>query len=256
MATMTHDHRFPCRLFPHDDGDGPANMARDEALLDLVAEEPGAAVFRTYGWTVPTLSLGYFQTTAEMQSDPRWRAVPVVRRPTGGGAIWHDREITYALAIPVGSALARKSDALYQAVHHGIAALLRDFGVAASPRGETGAGAPGSRPFLCFRDRDRADIVVGDVKLVGSAQRRRAGAILQHGSILLERSPITPELPGAADLSPVPVEALVWADLLRRALPESRGFRSRSEAWPRAFLTHVRELEAAVYRNPAWLARR
>src|SRR5689334_9170111 len=79
-----------CRLLPHEVRSGPANMALDEALLDAVDAEPSSAVLRTYGWSEPTLSLGYFQAIAEAEADPRWRDVPIVRRPSGGGALWHD----------------------------------------------------------------------------------------------------------------------------------------------------------------------
>src|SRR4051812_5496180 len=110
-------------------------MALDEALLDAVAEDPSAAWLRTYGWTAPTLSLGYFQRWADAQADPRWRDAPIVRRPTGGGAIWHDRELTYALVVPGQHPLARPSTALYRAVHEAIAGLLRARGLAADRRG-------------------------------------------------------------------------------------------------------------------------
>src|SRR2546421_10060311 len=87
-------------VLPHATSDGPGNMALDEALLDAVAADPSAAVFRTYEWSVPTLSLGYFQGVAEAEADPRWREGPLVRRPTGGGAIWAHHELTHALAVP------------------------------------------------------------------------------------------------------------------------------------------------------------
>ena len=74
-----------CRVLPHAVGDGPTNMALDEALLDSVGSDPAKAVLRTYEWTPPTLSLGYFQSIAEVETDPRWAGVPIVRRPTGGG---------------------------------------------------------------------------------------------------------------------------------------------------------------------------
>ncbi len=120
-------------------------MARDEALLDLVTREPGSAALRTYGWTEPTLSLGYFQTIAEARTDPRWRDVPIVRRPTGGGAIWHDRELTYALAVPRAHPLSRRSGELYRGVHEAIAELLHALGADARRRGETGRDL-GRRP--------------------------------------------------------------------------------------------------------------
>src|SRR4051812_18394013 len=89
-----------CRVFPYLVSDGPGNMGRDEAILDEVATRPGAAIFRTYGWAGATLSLGYFQPFEVVAADPRWQEVSVVRRPTGGGAICHEHEITYALVVP------------------------------------------------------------------------------------------------------------------------------------------------------------
>ena len=84
-----------------------------------VAGGAGTAYLRTYGWTIPTLSLGYFQHLAEVRADPRWSNVPLVRRLTGGGAIWHHHELTYALVVPGEHPLARPSTELYHAVHAG-----------------------------------------------------------------------------------------------------------------------------------------
>lgn len=247
---------FPCLLLPHEDATGPANMARDEAMLDLVARAPGSAAFRTYGWSEPTLSLGYFQKLGEVSADPRWRDVPVVRRPTGGGALWHHHELTYALVIPRGHPLAHGSAALYRAVHCALAGLLSGFGVEARPRGEVHpAGTPG-RPFLCFTDRDAEDLVIGPVKVVGSSQRRRAGVTLQHGSLLLRRSPRTPDLPGVADLGAVPSDPGRWGELLRGHLPRALGLLPAASGWPDGMADRARELEAAVYRRSAWTGRR
>jgi lipoate-protein ligase A len=157
-------------------------MALDEALLDSVAADPSMAVIRTYEWSVPTLSLGYFQSKRDFDSDPRWATVPVVRRPTGGGALWHDLELTYAVVIPGYHPLARPSRALYQSIHEAIASQIRSIGIPAARRGiaEFDAElATRPRPFLCFNDRDEEDVVFRNAKLVGSAQRRRSGAILR-----------------------------------------------------------------------------
>ncbi|HEX8199322.1 MAG TPA: lipoate--protein ligase, partial [Isosphaeraceae bacterium] len=133
-------------MLPHEDADGPVNMAWDEVLLDAVAASGDAAALRTYGWTEPTLSLGYFQALDEARADPRWRDVPIVRRPTGGGAIWHHHEVTYALAVPRAHPLAARAPDLYRAVHAAIAGALRDRGVAAVRRGSAG-DAPRPRPL-------------------------------------------------------------------------------------------------------------
>ena len=108
-----------CRILPHDRGDGPSNMAMDEALLDSVADDPTMAVVRTYEWSMPTLSLGYFQKMEEVAADPRWASVPIVRRPTGGGALWHDREVTYAVVVPSAHPASRPSRSLYRNVPRG-----------------------------------------------------------------------------------------------------------------------------------------
>jgi lipoate-protein ligase A len=253
--------RPTCLVFPHEDADGPANMARDEAMLELVAADPRAATFRTYGWTEPTLSLGYFQSISEVEADPRWRGVPVVRRPTGGGAIVHDLEVTYALAVPGSHPFARHNRELFRLVHLAIGAILFRFwegsGPAVGLRGHVaGPGPPAGRPLLCFADQDAADLVVSSVKVAGSAQRRRAGAILQHGSFLLARSDLAPELAGVSELARVPAPATYWAASIRGVVPSSLGFAVRETPWPDAILARAAEIERQVYRNPTWTRRR
>src|SRR5262245_54465723 len=107
----------PLHLFRDPPLDGPTNMARDEALLYSDAARPAA--LRLYGWTPPTISLGYFQASEEVRSLPaEVRGLAVVRRPTGGGAILHDREVTYCLILTDDHALARRAPAdLYRVVH-------------------------------------------------------------------------------------------------------------------------------------------
>jgi lipoate-protein ligase A len=245
-----------CWVLPHESADGPANMALDEALLDTVAAEPSAAWLRTYGWTEPTLSLGYFQRWADAQADPRWRDAPIVRRPTGGGAIWHDHEVTYALVVPESHPLARPSRALYRAVHEAFAALFRSHGVNADRRGTVFKLESAPRPFLCFTDCDPEDIVSGGNKVVGSAQRRRSGAVLQHGSVLLAPSRATPELPGAGDLALVPFEMRYWANLVCDRIPAALGLRARSREVPDPVRLRSRTLEHSIYRDPHWTMRR
>ena len=250
------DHIFTCLVFPHESADGAANMALDEVLLEVVAGGPsGGAALRTYGWTEATLSLGYFQSIVPVEADPRWRDVPIVRRPTGGGAILHHHEVTYALAVARGHPLSRDGKHLYRAVHSWIGDLLRVFGVEAHRRGESRASTEG-RPLLCFSDEDAEDVVVGPIKVVGSAQRRRAGAILQHGSILLSRSPLAPELAGLADLGSFPSDAAGLAEIIRRDLPKALGFAPLSLEWPEPTKTGALKIEAEVYRSTAWTRRR
>jgi lipoate-protein ligase A len=235
-------------------------MAFDEAMLERVAGDGDLAIVRTYAWSEPTLSLGYFQSVSEMARDDRWRSVPLVRRATGGGAIWHDRELTYALVLPSGHPHARPHTTLYHSVHEAIAETLRRRGVAASLRGAPGPSASGEldprRPFLCFADRDPEDVVCGKFKVVGSAQRRRAGAILQHGSVLLSSSATTPELPGIRDLFDAEDDPRIWSEPMVKAIVERLGLEPGA-AEPDAELgRRALELERAIYRDPAWTARR
>ena len=143
-ATVT----ITCQILPYEIASGPANMALDEALLDRVSAQPEFAYLRMYGWTVPTLSLGYFQHLAQARAEPRWRSVPLVRRATGGGAIWHHHELTYALALP-----ARHPQA--QAEHGPLPECscghCRDH-----PQAGAGSPPPCSRGILGFRRQTHA----------------------------------------------------------------------------------------------------
>ena len=260
---------IPCHVLPHERADGATNMARDEALLDAVAADPGAAFLRTYEWSAPTLSLGYFQAIAAAEADPRWRDAPVVRRATGGGALWHDREVTYAVVVPAHHPLARPSSALYAAIHRAIAERLRGIGLAArrfadaAPGGREAAEVAdpqAKRPFLCFADRDRQDVVVAGAKLVGSAQRRRAGAVLQHGSLLLARSPATPELPGLREVGGGRLDAAddpaAWAATLREDLAWAIGGPARAGNWADSTLDRADILRKTIYGDTGWTRRR
>jgi lipoate-protein ligase A len=168
--------------------DGPTNMARDEALL--YADALGPAIVRIYRWTPPTISLGYFQRAADVGALPAdVRGLSLVRRPTGGGAILHDREITYCLVLHDEVPLARQAPAaLYRVVHE----CWRDAILSTGVRSELAPEhfplpTPRSGPFFCFEKPGRTDLIVGGEKLLGSAQRRIPGRVLQHGSLLLGR---------------------------------------------------------------------
>jgi len=249
-----------CRLLPYQIADGPTNMAIDEALLEAVAQDSSVAYLRTYGWSAPTLSLGYFQRWADAEAEPRWRAVAKIRRPTGGGAILHDNELTYALIVPASHPLARPNTALYQAVHRAFGDILAGRNVEARRFGDLNPTAerppPASRPFLCFADRDGEDLIFQGAKIVGSAQRRRAGAILQHGSLLLGRSPAAPELPGVADLADADNAPQAWSALVAESLCEALGMTPVAGDLPEGFHERVDRLKHTVYCRDSWNERR
>lgn len=196
-------------------GSGVANMARDEWLLEqaIAADEIS---LRFYRWAEPTLSLGYFQEKRNKELPQRFEQLPQVRRLSGGGAILHDQEITYSVAIPATHPLARTPVKLYGLVHRAVISALAEQGVTACMRGEEQKEINGR--FLCFLRGDCHDIVIGDHKILGSAQRRRKGAILQHGSLILKQSPHAPEIPGLGELSGIQIEENDFCSSLIRKL--------------------------------------
>lgn len=173
-------------------------MAVDEFLLES-AIESGACSVRIYRWREATVSLGHFQSADAIQENPRLAGLPVVRRLTGGGAILHHHEITYSCAIPAGHPAVRNPTDLYGTAHRAIIRVLAESSVPAEMRGSTGAGDESA--FLCFSRGDPRDIVLAGHKIVGSAQRRRRGAVLQHGSVLLKASEFASEYPGLVELA-------------------------------------------------------
>jgi lipoyl(octanoyl) transferase len=159
---------------------GPENMARDEALLDE-ADRTGAAFLRLYRWDPPCLSLGRNEPAPPAIER---RGVAVVRRPTGGRSVWHEHEVTYAVAAPL--AVFGRLRTAYRAIHERLAAALRALGVDAELADRADRPDRPDRPTSCFSSSVGGEILVRGRKLVGSAQVRRGAAFLQHGSILLD----------------------------------------------------------------------
>jgi lipoate-protein ligase A len=189
-----------CRLLIDPPASGAWNMAVDEMLLETVDAE-GGCWWRFYRWEQPTLSLGYFQTVEDRDRHMASRSCPVVRRLSGGGAILHDAELTYSFVVAADHHLAKQRERLYQTVHEALVEVLAGLGVEACPWGDRRPDASETNPFLCFQRRAPGDLVLGDVKIAGSAQRRGRDAVLQHGSVLLAQSKAAPELAGLTELS-------------------------------------------------------
>lgn len=161
--------------------DGVTNMATDAALM-AHARRTGVATLRLYRWDRPTLSLGRHERARDVFDAGRMLAagVGVVRRPTGGRALLHHREVTYSVTAPDTLPLGES----YRAINALLLDALARLGVAAHP------AAPAGRPLrpegaACFAEPAAGELVVEGAKLVGSAQLREEGALLQHGSILL-----------------------------------------------------------------------
>jgi lipoate-protein ligase A len=159
-------------------------MARDVALLRR-ARDSGEAVFSVYGWSEPTLSLGRNQRAKGCYDLERMHSmgIGVVRRPTGGRALLHHREITYSVTAPVDDGHTLRGS--YERFNDILLAGLRSLGVDASVASpDSPPSTPNDAP--CFATPVRGELIFRDSKLVGSAQWREDGALLQHGSILIE----------------------------------------------------------------------
>lgn len=223
---------------------GARNMAVDEALLESVAAG-GVATLRLYRWSEATVSLGYFQReTPEIEPGGRFEGLPAVRRLSGGGAILHHRELTYSCCIPAQHPLAAEPTRLYDELHAGICAAFQEWGLAVAPRGVTEGD---EKPFLCFARGDRRDLVYDGFKVVGSAQRRRRGAILQHGSIHLRRSPFLPEIPGLLDLAQTEINEREFCSRLVLHCTRRLEGRGRNSELSETEIQLAQELEAQKY---------
>lgn len=246
---------------------GPENMAADEVLA-AEAAEAGRLLVRLYGWSEPTVSLGGFQRLADARACPAIAGLPLVRRPSGGGAIVHGSDLTYAVAVPRDHPWGRDPQILYDVFHAALVRLLQRLGVAASQHAGRGREAGDEERLLCFDRRARGDVVVdggaaGDDghKILGSAQRRLRGAVLQHGSLLLRKPGRVAEQaahPGLFDLE-ASLEPHDPQWLAREWLALAAGSAANLEVRPESFSSErAAAITAAAGRFQAstWLGRR
>jgi len=166
---------------------GAYNMALDEALARRLGGDPtGPSVFRLYGWSPHAVSVGFHQEIGEFSQAALERAgIDLVRRPTGGKAILHARELTYSVVTGLGERGPRE---LYRWINEGLLRGLRLLGIEA----ELSSQEPDfrqlyrdARSIPCFASSSKSEIQSRGRKLIGSAQRRYGSVILQHGSFLL-----------------------------------------------------------------------
>jgi lipoate-protein ligase A len=164
-------------------------MAMDDAIAQAVGGGGASATLRFYAWSRPTLSVGCLQRlrdAADLEACRRLR-VDVVRRPTGGRAVLHHREVTYSLSVPLEGVWRRLSVTdSFRLVGAGLVAGLGRLGVEARLESATGGRSERHGDGACFRVHHMPAILVGDRKLLGSAQRRWETVLLQHGSLLLD----------------------------------------------------------------------
>ncbi len=244
--------------------DAATNMALDEAMLRTAADT-GEVLVRLYEWETPSLSFGRNQRCSGVYGVERCAAmtVPTVRRPTGGRALLHGREVTYCVAAPTGLAPTLRGG--YEAINTLLLDALQRLGVAATralPAGRT--RAPGLAP--CFESPSAGELVLDGRKLVGSAQHREADAFLQHGSILLDDDQGLLQSLALVPLPVVPPPAVLRAvrpgvtfgdvrDACVAALEAAHGAMLVAESDTLLDPDHV-QAALSRYRDPHWTWRR
>jgi lipoate-protein ligase A len=175
------------RLILGGEADGATNMAVDEAILDAVVEGKSRPTLRFYGWSPPCLSLGRSQPS----SDVNWAAcrtdgVDVVRRPTGGKAILHTDELTYSVALPLSDPRVEGGVVqAYRRLSEGLLAGLQSLNAPVIQAAGGSSAVGGDPSAVCFETPSSYEIIAGGRKLVGSAQWRARGGVLQHGTLPL-----------------------------------------------------------------------
>ena len=243
-------------------------MAVDEALLRHFDPAASLPVLRLYGWEPPAFSLGRFQKGEDALDLKRCAAaaIPVVRRITGGGVIYHAEELTYAVVcgpahIPGGQGVKESFRILTRFLLDFYVGLGLDASWAVERHPAEGLGV---RTPLCFAGKEEYDIVAGGRKLGGNAQRRLKEAVFQHGSIplrpALQRAlPFLRQVPpgfleGTASLAEFGIteDAAILRERLAAAFAAALGVRLVPSALTTAEAATVAQLAAERYGSDAW----
>ncbi len=248
-------------LHPEPPLPGWRNMARDEALLDL-AVETGDGWLRLYRWEPACLSFGTHEPALRRYDRGRIASLGLdtVRRPTGGRAVWHDAELTYAVAAPA-AAFGGLAPA-YRDIHAMFARALAALGVDTSPAPRPDRAA-GLGTGACFARPAGGELLAGGGKVLGSAQLARGPAFLQHGSLLLDgsQSVVTavtrgpPPAGGDIALTRVAGRTVGWGEAAEAVVAAAGNWH---DGWQPAG-TEVEAREAryhAKYQDPGWTWRR
>lgn len=226
------------------------NMGLDEALLESPESAP---TVRFYTWRPDTLSLGYFQRFEDVHLTAK--AGAIVRRITGGGAIHHVKELTFSIVAPLAHPIYHGPvGESYVRVHGAIQSALREVGVESSLRGGMPLESDVAGTGMCFHKSTALDLAWNARKGVGSAQRRKAGRVLHHGSIKLGTSPLEGAIATLNAVDPrLTIEQLV--PLVRRAFERELSLEFEI-AVPDADERHEARRRGLRYTDPQFVRRR
>jgi lipoate-protein ligase A len=275
MAEITPAH---WRLIYSTPATGAWNMAVDEAILDAATGGNVPPTLRLYAWNPPCLSLGYAQPVSDVDlALLHTRGWDLVRRPTGGRAILHTDELTYSVSGPEDDpVLAGDILSSYRRLSAAILAALEQIGLGVQAKPKEGT-KPSKQPEpVCFEIPSNYEITADGKKLVGSAQARRKGGVLQHGTLPLYGDltrivqalvfPDEPSRQGAAE------RLLARATTVESSLGNLVSWEESAAAFANAFrstlnleltpgeltpaeLARARELMVEKYANPEWTQR-
>ncbi len=234
------------RLLNTGEAEGAMNMAIDEAILRAVAAGLAPATLRFYAWQPACVSLGQAQSA----NDVDWEACAargyhVVRRPTGGRAILHTDELTYSVTAP--EAEPRMAGGIVESYRRLSAGLLEGLRLMSVPsieahHPEAKRQQRASENPVCFQVPSTYEITVGSKKLIGSAQVRREGVVLQHGTL-----PLTGDIARICDVlasHPNPVRVRDRAATVESVLGHAVSFDEAAEPMARGFASAL-DLELA-----------
>ena len=235
---------------------GWANMAIDQTLLER-ADQSGERWLRLYRWSPFCLSFGRHEPATRRYNTDRIAllGIDTVRRPTGGRAVWHARELTYAVAAPAAGFGSLR--AAYLEIHRMLAEALTQLG--AHPCLAPESATPSLDAGACFAQAVGGEITVGGRKIIGSAQLRLGGALLQHGSILLQddQALVRGVTAGGSGAEPATADVAPWApasDLAEAIASQAQ------QRWPgrwhrgsdRSAVLSGASSHYARYRSAAW----
>ena len=230
------------RLILPPPADGATHMAVDEAIWEAVAEGRVPPTLRLYAWSPPCLSLGRNQPAATVNRRVlEERGYDLVRRPTGGQAVLHIDELTYSVALPLADPRARGD--ILESCARLSAGLVRALEIL----GVVGATArrrphpPQARGPVCFETTADFEVAVGGRKLIGSAQRRGRGTLLQHGALPLwgDITRICPLLVPPADPQRVAARATTLEAVLGRRITWEKAAEAMTEGFAQALNLHL-----------------
>lgn len=267
------------RLLELAPGDGPWNMAVDEAILVAMANGPTSPTLRLYSWSRPYLSVGCSQRLSDLDLEAcRREGLPLLRRASGGTAVLHEATVAYSLVLPSGHPLAA-TDVVesYRRLATPMLAALRRLGVDARlvPPGEADCGGrrEGLGSSACFGSLAPYELIYLGRKLVGNSQLRRRGVILHHAMLYLEFDPVRlasllrvasrEERVELARFLGEHVGSLAWAlgarvrmeavaEALKAGFAETLGIRLEPGALAPDEEAQARRLVLEKYGNPKW----